>query len=147
MVVAINGEVVALAPGRPALIDEVPVGRIYRDGNLLISAEDMCIRERRKLAFVGVIVVSLVLSRNGKMLDDPEVVMEGIPSERPGGGAMEDMVLDVIEGTIESIPPARRRDTEMVREAVRRAVRASVDQVWGKKSVVRVMVSMLDVKG
>jgi hypothetical protein len=34
-----------------------------------------------------------------------------------------------------------------VREAVRRAVRSSVDQVWGKKSVVRVMVSTLDVKG
>ena len=146
VMVAVNGEVLALAPGRPAIIDEVPVGRIYRDGNMLISAEDMCIRERRKLAFVGVIVVSLVLSRNGKMLDDPEVVMEGIPSERPGGGAMEDMVLDVIEGTIESIPPKRRNDVEMVREAVRRAVRASVDQVWGKKSVVRVMVSQLDVK-
>ena len=98
-------------------------------------------------AFVGVVVVSLVLSRNGKMLDDPEVVMEGIPSERPGGGAMEDMVLDVVEGTIESIPPKRRGDVEMVREAVRRAVRSSIDQVWGKKSVVRVMVSQLDVKG
>jgi ribonuclease J len=60
---------------------------------------------------------------------------------------MEDMILDVVEGTIDSIPPARRRDTETVREAVRRAVRSSVDQVWGKKSVVRVMVSVLDVKG
>jgi ribonuclease J len=147
VVVAINGEVVALAPGRPAIIDQVPVGRLYRDGSLLITAEDMSIRERRKLAYVGVIVVSLVLSRNGKMLDDPEVVMEGIPSERPGGGSMEDMVLDVVEGTIESIPPGRRKDMEMVREAVRRAVRSSVDQVWGKKSVVRVMVSTLDVKG
>jgi ribonuclease J len=147
VVVAVNGEVVALAPGQPSIIDEVPVGRLYRDGSMLINAEDMCIRERRKLAYVGVIVVSLVLSRNGKMLDDPEVVMEGIPSERPGGGSMEDMVLDVVEGTIESIPPGRRKDMEMVREAVRRAVRSSVDQVWGKKSVVRVMVSTLDVKG
>jgi ribonuclease J len=73
--------------------------------------------------------------------------MEGVPTERPGGGAMEDMVLDVVEGTIDSIPPSRRRDVEVVREAVRRAVRSSVDQAWGKKSVVRVMVSSLDVKG
>jgi ribonuclease J len=147
VVVPVNGEMVVLGPGRPAVIDEVPVGRIFRDGNLLIGAEDMCIRERRKMAVVGVIVVSLVLSRNGKLLDDPEVVMEGVPTERPGGGAMEDMVLDVVEGTIDSIPPSRRRDTEVVREAVRRAVRSSVDQAWGKKSVVRVMVSSLDVKG
>lgn len=147
VITPVNGEIVVLGPGRPSVIDEVQVGRLYRDGNLLISAEDMCIRERRKLAFVGMIVVSLVLARNGKMLDDPDVVMEGIPSERPGGGAMEDMILDVVEGTIDSIPPARRRDAETVREAVRRAVRSSVDQVWGKKSVVRVMVSTLDVKG
>ena len=147
VVVPINGEVVTLGPGRPAVIDEVPVGRVFRDGSMLIGAEDMCIRERRKMAVVGVIVVSLVLSRNGKLLDDPEVVMEGVPSQRPGGGAMEDMVLDVVEGTIDSIPPSRRRDAEVVREAVRRAVRSSVDQVWRKKSVVRVMVSSLDVKG
>ena len=147
VVVPINGELVVLGPGRPGVIDEVPVGRIFRDGNLLIGAEDMCIRERRKMAVVGVIVVSLVLSRNGKLLDDAEVVMEGVPTERPGGGAMEDMVLDVVEGTIDSIPPSRRRDVEVVREAVRRAVRSSVDQAWGKKSVVRVMVSSLDVKG
>ena len=147
VIVPVNGEVVTLGPGKPAVIDDVPVGRIYRDGSMLIGAEDTSIRERRKMAVVGVIVVSLVLSRNGKMLDDPEVIMEGVPAQRPGGGPMEDMVLDVIEGTIESIPPSRRRDVEMVREAVRRAVRSSVDQVWGKKSVVRVMVSMLDVKG
>ncbi len=147
VVVPVNGEVVVLGPGRAAVVDDVPVGRLYRDGNLLISAEDMSIRERRKLSFVGVIVVSLVLSRQGKMLDDPEVVTEGIPSERPGGGPMEDMILDVVEGTIDSIPPARRKDSETVREAVRRAVRSSVDQVWGKKSIVRVMVSVLDVKG
>ena len=146
VVVPVNGEIVTLGPGRPAVIDEAPVGRLFRDGSLLIGGDDLCIRERRKLSIVGVIVVSLVLSRNGKMLDDPDVVMEGVPSHRPGGGPMEDMVLDVIEGTIDSIPPSRRRDVEVVREAVRRAVRSSVDQVWGKKSVVRVMVSQLDVK-
>ena len=109
------------------------------DGPIRFFEDEMILRENYN---------RLIVQLNGvdSLLDDPEVVMEGVPSERPGGGAMEDMVLDVIEGTIESIPPKRRNDVEMVREAVRRAVRASVDQVWGKKSVVRVMVSMLDVK-
>ena len=53
---------------------------------------------------------------------------------------MHDIVLDAVDGTIESIPPARRKDIELVREAVRRAVRAAIDQEWGKKPVVKVLV-------
>ena len=60
------------------------------------------------------------------------------------GESLEDTVLDAVDGTIASIPPARRRDPEVVREAVRRAVRAAVDQVWGKKPIVKVFVAVID---
>ncbi|HRD78504.1 MAG TPA: ribonuclease J, partial [Hyphomicrobiaceae bacterium] len=53
----INGEVLRLAPA-PRLIDEAPVGRIYRDGRMLIPAGDGPVKERRKLAEVGVVVVA-----------------------------------------------------------------------------------------
>jgi ribonuclease J len=32
----------------------------------------------------------------------------------------------------------------MVREAVRRAVRAAVDEQWGKKPIAKIMVSVVD---
>lgn len=147
VVVAVNGEVVLLGPGRPGVIDEAPVGRLFRDGRLLISADDMSVRERRKLATVGVVIVSLVLSRHGRLLVDPEVMLDGIPHALSGAKSMEDIVLDCVDGTIESIPQKRRTDAETVREAVRRAVRSAVDQAWGKKPIVKVLVSQLDVKG
>ncbi|MEX2036557.1 MAG: ribonuclease J, partial [Xanthobacteraceae bacterium] len=34
-----NGDLVKLAPGEPAITDEVPAGRFYKDGALLIQAE------------------------------------------------------------------------------------------------------------
>jgi ribonuclease J len=46
-----------------------------------------------------------------------------------------------VEGTLRSIPRDRQKDTEMVREAVRRAVRAVVDDAWGKRPVVKVLVT------
>ena len=39
-------------------------------------------------------------------------------------------------GAVESIPRARRKDLDMVQEAIRRAVRAAANHAWGKKPVV-----------
>lgn len=146
VLVPINGEVVALAPGPAAIVDEAPVARLFRDGRLIVPAEDGPVRQRRKLSFVGVVVVSLVLSRRGDILAEPEVALDGIPAETAAGKLMADVVLDAVEGTIESIPGARRRDAETVRDAVRRAVRAAVAEQWGKKPIAKVMVAMVDVR-
>ena len=32
-----NGDLVKLAPGDPGIIDEVPAGRLYKDGKLLVT--------------------------------------------------------------------------------------------------------------
>ena len=32
-----NGDLVRLAPGDPGIIDEVPAGRLYKDGTLLVD--------------------------------------------------------------------------------------------------------------
>ena len=50
----------------------------------------------------------------------------------PRARTMVDIVRDAVEGTIASIPRERRRDGEMVREAVRRAVRSAVERRLGQ---------------
>jgi ribonuclease J len=42
-----NGTVVRLAPGRAEIIDDVPVGRLYRDGDLLVPESERAIPERK----------------------------------------------------------------------------------------------------
>ncbi len=93
---------------------------------------------------VGVVVVSIVLTRRGEIAADPEIMLDGVPLEDADGGNMENIVLDAVDGTLNGIPPSRRRDAELVRDAVRRSVRAAVDQIWGKKPVAKVMVTVLD---
>ncbi|MGE3065417.1 MAG: ribonuclease J, partial [Hyphomicrobiaceae bacterium] len=142
-----NGDVVLLAPGEPTVIDEAPVGRIFRDGRLLISSEEEPVRQRRRLSIVGIVVVSLVLSGRGELVDEPGVVLDGVPEVDGEDEPMLDIVLDAVEGTLRSIPPQRRRDGDMVREAVRRAVRAAVQHAWGKRPVVKVLLTRLSGKG
>ena len=54
---------------------------------------------------------------------------------------MVDIVREAVEGTIASIARDRRRDGEMVREAVRRSVRSGVERAWGKRPIVKVLVT------
>jgi ribonuclease J len=134
---------VKLAPAPAQVIDEAPVGRVFRDGRLLVGSAEGPVRERRSLAFAGVVVVSLVVSGRGEPLAAPEVMLDGVPAADAEGRAMSDIVLDAVEGTIDSIPHGRRRDRELVREAVRRAVRSAVEDAWGKRPVAKVLVTQL----
>lgn len=140
-----NGQIIRLAPDPVAIIDEAPVGRLYRDGRLIVSSEGS-VRERRRLAFAGMIAIAMAMSRRGEVLSEPMVAMEGIPSETADGVPMTDVVLDAIDGTLRSIPAGKRRDIELVRDAVRRAVRAVVDQAWGKKPIAKVLINVVDTR-
>lgn len=138
-----NGDMVRLAPDPATIIDEVPVGRLYRDGAIITRADDGQVRERRKLSFAGSVSVSVVLSDKGAMLADPEVALQGLPACDMAGTPLETIVRDAVMGTIQSIPRPRRKDQALVSEAVRRGVRAAVNQAWGKKPICSVLLSVL----
>ena len=138
-----NGAMVRLLPGPAAIIDEVPVGRLYRDGLILTRADDGQVRERRKLSFAGSVAVSLVLSENGALLAQPKVALTGLPKADTQGVPFATIARNAVIGTIESIPKPRRKDQALVSEAVRHSVRAAVNQAWGKKPVCSVLLTVI----
>jgi ribonuclease J len=140
-----NGQMIRLAPDPVAIIDEAPVGRLYRDGRLIVSGEGS-VRERRRLAFAGIVAIGMAMSRRGELLSDPSIAMEGIPAETADGMPMTEVVFDAIDGTLRSIPAGKRRDIELVRDAVRRSVRAAIEQVWGKKPIAKVLINVVDTR-
>src|SRR6478752_3495472 len=42
-----DGELLRLAPGGPRKIDEIPAGRLYKDGSLLVRADERTVADRR----------------------------------------------------------------------------------------------------
>ena len=134
---------VRLSPGPAQIIDNVPVGRLYRDGTILTRADDGQVRERRKLSFAGAVAVSLVLSEKGVLLADPEVALTGLPATDKQGTPFETIARDAVIGTIESLPKPKRKDKALVSEAVRRSVRAAINQAWGKKPMCSVLLTVL----
>ena len=135
-----DGELIRLAPGEPGKIDEVPAGRLYKDGSLLVSAEERTVADRRRLGFAGVVSIALAVSDRGELVADPAVGLTGVPDADAQGQRIEDIAYDAVLEAFESMPRARRRDPEAVTEAVRRAVRAALSSAWNKKPTCHVHV-------
>jgi ribonuclease J len=133
-----NGDLVRLAPGDPGIVDEVPAGRLYKDGKLLVDAQARTIADRKRLATLGFISVALAMTEKGQIAADPEVEMVGVPETAANGEPMLDIALEAVAETVETLPKARRRDPDAVAESVRRSVRAAVAEQWGKKPMVHV---------
>jgi ribonuclease J len=127
-IVAQNGQVVRLAPGRAEIVDETPAGRLYLDGRLLTHEDEGYARARRSLSFAGFIGVTLILDRKGRLAADPVLHMEGIP----------EAVFAPVKEAVERALNGKRRLDEDLAEQVRIAARRAANDVWGKKPVVRV---------
>src|ERR1700677_2041881 len=135
-----NGDLVRLAPGSAEIIDEVPSGRLYKDGALLLSAEARTVAARRRLSFAGVVSVALALSEKGQLMADPEIELIGVPETDAGGRSMEEIAREAIDEAFAALPKPRLRDPDEVAEAVRRAVRGAIAQAWRKKPICHVHV-------
>jgi ribonuclease J len=125
-IVALNGQMVRLAPGTPAIVDETPSGRLHLDGDVLVHEEDGFARSRRALSYAGFIGITLVLDRKGRVAADPVLHIEGIP----------DAVIEPVNEAIANALNGKRGDE--LKEQVRIAARRAARDVWGKKPVVRV---------
>ena len=140
VVKARNGDVVVLGPGEPGIVDQVAHGRLFKDGNLLIKADDESLRQRQSLAFGGVVTIALAVTAKGEMVGTPDVVTNGLPARTRDGEAMDALVDATMFQTFDNLPKQRRRDADTVSTAIERAVRSAVNQAWGKRPAVHVLV-------
>ncbi|MGB3282486.1 MAG: ribonuclease J [Methylovirgula sp.] len=140
VVKARNGDVVLLAPDGPAIIDEVPHGRLCRDGNALVRLDDEAIETRQRLAFAGIVTIALAVDAKGEMAGVPDVVLAGLPAKTRAGLALDEIVDAALFETFDALPRPQRRDANLVSTAIEKAVRAAVAAAWGKKPTVHVLV-------
>jgi ribonuclease J len=142
-VVCSNGDVVRLAPGPAEIVDELPQGQLYRDGRLIIDAEQRTVADRRRLGFVGVVSIAFALDAKGTLAGAPAIESIGIPELAADGRPLDEVAHEAAVEAIEGLPRQRRRDPDSVADAVKRAVRAAVAVQWGKKPLCLVHVLTL----
>lgn len=139
-----TGDLVKLGPGDSAVIDQLPSGRIFKDGSILESEKSRAVTERRRLGFAGCAMIALAINSKGDLLDDPAVDLIGIPEKNGNGLLLDDIVYDVVVDVVENLPKARKRDPDAMAESVRRAVRSTLAEQWGKKTICYVQVLVVE---
>ena len=78
IIIAENGSVVELARGEARLVDRVDAGVTFVDGLRVGDVQDVALRDRRRLADDGVlIVVTTVASSDGGEIAPPELIARG----------------------------------------------------------------------
>src|SRR3954469_4215907 len=132
-VVQENGDVIRLAPGDPKKIDEVRVGRLVLDGDVILPADGSTVNERRRIGYGGLITVAVPIGANGELAGKPLVRPFGVPVEED----RDDFLADATDAATRAFNPGG--DEDKMREAVRLAVRRCATLWTGKKPLVEVM--------
>ncbi len=72
-----NGEVIEFEGGKLEIKDRIPGNYVFVDGSRVGEIGPSVVREREQLAQDGVVLISLVLDRNGKLHEEPEIISRG----------------------------------------------------------------------
>ena len=119
-------------------------GILVKDGSLVRDPEGSGVVERRKMSFAGVVVCTLLMNGRGDILGEYGLNCFGLPETDNKGEDFEDVLAAAVDGCLVSIPKARRKDEDLVAEAVRRSIRAAANERWGKKPITEVTVLRVD---
>lgn len=131
-VVQKNGDVIRLAPGEPKKIDEVRVGQLVLDGDVILPADGATVNERRRMGYGGLITVAVPIGENGQLAGKPFIRPFGVPVEED----RDDFIADATDAATRAFSPG---GDDAMREQVRLAVRRCATLWTGKKPVVEVM--------
>jgi ribonuclease J len=137
-----NGDLIRLAPGGPEVIDEVPAGRLYVDGGVIVPAESGALKERRRISEEGAVNVSIAVGgkKNG-IVAGPNVNVRGLAAEDEE--ALDELIEELEEAAETAFSKLKaddRDDDEAVQTALIRAVRKAAERIWRKRPLVDVAV-------
>ncbi len=137
-----NGDIIRLAPGPAAVIDEAPAGRLYVDGTTLIEADAESLRERMRIGEEGMLAVAIALGEKKRnLVSGPNVSARGLDrsNESEFDLAVED-IEEAVEAAFARLSYAERGDDDVIEAALVRAARKSAERAWGKRPLVDVSI-------
>jgi ribonuclease J len=136
-----NGDMVRLAPGRAAIVGEVPAGRLYVDGGMVTPEHGEALRERRHAAYNGMLTVAVALDRKGRIASGPQVRALGLPGDADYEleEAVDDLAAEA-EAALKKLSANDRENDATVEQALSRAVKKGAYRIWERRPVVETTV-------
>jgi ribonuclease J len=130
-----DGDILTLSPGRPAITDSAPVGRLVLDGTRLVPLKGEVMSARRRMLFNGIVVASLAVDQAGALLGEPKLSAPGLLDPDDPDTIR---VVDDFAETLRDLPASLRRDDAGLEDAARAALRRALGRKLGKRPLVDV---------
>ena len=130
-----DGDILALSPGRPEVVDSAPVGRLAIDGNRLVPLQGGVMGARRRMLYNGVAIASLAVDETGRVRGTPRLSAPGLFDPEDPETAR---IAAELTHAIADLPASLRRDDASLAEAARAALRKSFGRRLQKRPLVDV---------
>ena len=118
-----DGDVLALWEERGEIVDDVPAGYVYVDGNRRWGTENTVLDERRRLSRDGVVIVTVTMDReSGELLTTPELTSRGFVDTLEADDLFDkasDVAQKALEKNARKDPEWGKVETELRREVAR----------------------------
>jgi len=133
-----NGDVLELDGERATIIDKRDVGRVFIDESGFEEIDSETVRERKQLAYDGVVTPVVTLNEEtGALESPPEIVTRGLIGAANGGsnGFVKDLQR-IVTATVENAPANELRDTSLLKERVRVELKRFIQKQTGARPVI-----------
>ena len=137
-----NGDLVKITKQGAELVAKVKSGYVAVDGGTLLASDSKVMRMRRKMIREGIVLVYLVMSKDGKFIVNPKVVAPGLLDESTDGDMIEDIQKELIANIQSQFTQVGRNKklNEHLANLVRQVVRRNVKFYMDKNPVVEVLI-------
>jgi ribonuclease J len=114
-----NGDVLEVSEEAATLNGKVTSGRIYVDGKGVGDVEDMVLRDRRRLAHDGIVIVILAIEKlTGSIVSGPDIISRGFIFEDASQEVMND-VRELVYTTLKDLGGELIADKSLVQAKIR----------------------------
>ena len=131
-----NGDVLELTADRATVIEKRDVGRTFIDDSGFEEIDRETVRERKQLAYDGVLTPILTLNETtGELEAPPEIVARGVVGADGSNGFVKNLQRVAAEA-VEKAPATEKRDMTLLKERVRVELKRYIQKQTGARPVI-----------
>ena len=131
-----NGDVLEVSEDEARKAGKVATGRIFVDGKGVGDVEDMVLRDRRRLAHDGIVIVIITIEKlTGSIVSGPDIISRGFIFEDASQDVLND-VKELVYLTLSEMTPEVITDKALVQAKVRSVLKKYLRNTMDRKPMI-----------
>jgi ribonuclease J len=132
-----NGNVLEINEQAAKLGGKVQSGRVFIDGKSVGDVEGMILRDRRRLAQEGIIIVLLTVEKlSARVISGPDIITRGFFADGETLRKASERLKDLIAEAVSSLDVEVVNDIALLQEIIRRTAKKYLKQEFDQRPMI-----------